>query len=248
MSLQLVLPFLSSAVMIVFTISVLERFLARRKRHYLFWGIGLAMFTAGSLAEASFALLGWSAGVFFVWYLFGAALNAAWIGHGTLHLLVRRRWAHILTGVLIVGSLAAGFLMLRVMPLLDPSGFAAGTPISEQYRAIMPPISQGAAIRLTTPFFNMYGLITLVGGALWSAWLFLRKRVLPNRVVGNVLVAGGALSIGLASTATRLGAGGYLYLGELVAAVLMYAGFQIAAAPATEAERVEAGLASASAG
>jgi hypothetical protein len=37
--------------------------------------------------------------------------------------------------------------------------------------------------------------------------------------------------------------GGYLYLGELVAAVLMYAGFLTAAAPATEAERAEAAVA-----
>ena len=247
MSLVIVLPFVSSAIMVVFMVSVLQRYVARRKLHFLFWGIGLAMFAAGSLAEASFALIGWSAAVFFVWYLFGAALNAAWIGHGTLHLLVHRRWAHVLTVVLVIGSVAATVLMLRVMPLLNASSFASGTPISEQYRTIMPPISQGATVRLTTPFFNIYGLITLVGGALWSAWLFLRKQVLPNRVIGNVMIAAGALSIGLASTATRLGVGGYLYLGELIAAVLMYAGFLTASAPATQAERSEAALKTATA-
>jgi hypothetical protein len=105
----------------------------------------------------------------------------------------------------------------------------------------MPPIEEGATVRLTTPFFNIYGLITLVGGALWSAWLFLRKRVLPNRVLGNVLIAAGALSIGFASTLTRLGVGGYLYLGELVAAVLMYAGFVLASAPAQAKARRGAG-------
>jgi hypothetical protein len=93
-------------------------------------------------------------------------------------------------------------------------------------------------VRLTTPFFNIYGLITLVGGALYSAWLFFRKRVLLNRVIGNVLIAAGALSIGLASTLTRLGVGTYLYLGELVAAMLMYAGFIVASAPAEEAQQV----------
>jgi drug/metabolite transporter (DMT)-like permease len=101
----------------------------------------------------------------------------------------------------------------------------------------MPPIDQGATVRLTTPFFNIYGLITLVGGALYSAFLFLRKRVLPNRVLGNVLIAAGALSIGFASTLTRLGYGSLLYLGELVAAVLMYVGFRVAGAPAPQEER-----------
>jgi hypothetical protein len=100
--------------------------------------------------------------------------------------------------------------------------------------------SDGAWVRLATPFFNIYGLVTLVGGALWSAALFLRKQVLPNRVVGNVLIASGALLIGAASTATRLGVGQYLYLGELAAAVLMFTGFRAASAPATEAEKLAA--------
>ena len=98
---------------------------------------------------------------------------------------------------------------------------------------------EGGQVRLTTPFFNIYGLITLVGGALWSAWLFLRRRVLPNRVLGNALIAAGALAVASASTLTRFGYGQYLYLGELVAAGLMYAGFLAAAAPSTLAERAQ---------
>lgn len=238
MDFNLVLPFLSTAVMVVFTVSVFQRWLARRKPHFLFWSIGLAMFGAGSFGEAYFAGFGWSALIFFVWYFFGAVLNAAWIGHGTLLLLFRKPWTRVVSGLLVAGSLVALVLMLQVMPRLDASAFDRTLPISEQYQEIFPAIDDGAIVRLTTPFFNIYGLLTLVGGALWSAWLFLRKQVLPNRVIGNVLIAAGALSIGLASTLTRLGFGGYLYLGELVAALLMYAGFLLAARPATEEEAV----------
>lgn len=241
MEFNLVLPFLSSVVMLVFTLMVFQRWLSRRKPHFLFWAIGLGMFGAGSFAEAYFAGVGWSSPIFFLWYFFGAALNAAWIGHGTLMLLFRKRWTRVVSGVLIAGSLVALVLMLQVMPRLDPNAFTTSLPISEQYREIMPSVSDGAIIRLTTPFFNIYGLITLVGGALWSAWLFLRKLVLPNRVIGNVLIAAGALSIGLASTLTRLGFGGYLYLGELIAAVLMFVGFRVASAPATDEEGAEVG-------
>jgi drug/metabolite transporter (DMT)-like permease len=84
---------------------------------------------------------------------------------------------------------------------------------------------------LSTPFFNVYGLITLVGGALYSTYLFWRKRVLPNRVIGNVLIAVGALIIASASTLTRLGYGSLLAIGQLLAAVLMFSGFLVAAAP-----------------
>lgn len=236
MDMNLVLPFVSTGVMAIFTLSVLQRWWVRRKPHFLFWGIGLAMFGAGSFAEAYFAGVGWSRFVFFLWYFFGAVLNAAWIGHGTLMLLFRRNWTRVVSAVLILLSLGALVLMLQIMPRLDESIFSTALPISDQYRDIMPSVSDGAIIRLTTPIFNIYGLLTLVGGALWSAWLFLRKQVLPNRVLGNVLIAAGALSIGLASTLTRLGFGGYLYLGELIAAILMYAGFTLAARPATEEE------------
>ncbi|MCA9937622.1 MAG: hypothetical protein KC418_03200 [Anaerolineales bacterium] len=235
MSINLILPFISSAVMLAFTLFVLQRYLVRRKLHFLFWGIGLAMFGAGSFAEAYLALA-WNKWVFFMWYFFGAVLNAGWIGHGTVYLLFRKKWVHILTAILILGSLGALVLMLQIMPRLDASQFTTSLPISEQYRNIMPAVSDGGAVRLTTPFFNIYGLVTLVGGALWSSYLFWRKRVLPNRVVANVLIAVGALSIGFASTLTRLGYGSLLYLGELIAATLMFAGFLTAARPETRGE------------
>lgn len=232
MSLNEFLPFISSIVMIAFAVDVFRRF-ARRPthKHLLIWGIGLAMFGIGSIAEAISAFV-WNPIVFICWYLFGAALNAGWIGQGTVYLLVRRNWVHILTIILVIGSVIAGGLMLTTP--LDASKFSPTVPLSEQYRNIMP---QGAPVRLTTPFFNIYGLITLVGGALYSAYLFWRKRVLPNRMFGNVLIAVGALSIGSASTLTRLGYGGLLYLGELFAAILMYAGFILASQPAAVEEK-----------
>ena len=257
MTINHILPFISTAIMLVFTVSVLRRYFARRQAHFLFWGIGLAMFGTGSFAEVYLALA-WNKWVFFTWYLFGAALNAAWLGHGTLHLLVRKKWAHIVTVFLVVGSFYAGYLMLQAMPKLDEAVFTTDKIISEQYgtkvldagetapagaltlnttyrgeqvTAVRGLLPLGTPVRLTTPFFNIYGLITLVGGAIYSAFLFWRKRVMPNRVVANVLIAAGALLIGFASTLTRLGYGEYLYLGELLSAIFMFAGFQLAAKP-----------------
>lgn len=257
MSVNHILPFASTLIMLVFTVSVLQRYFVRRQAHFLFWGIGLAMFGVGSFAEAYLALA-WNKWVFFGWYLFGAALNAAWLGHGTLYLLVRKRWVHAVTALLVVGSLFAGYLMLQAMPKLDDAVFTTDKIISEQYgtkvldegqsapagaltvsttyrgeevTAVRGLLPLGTPVRLTTPFFNIYGLLTLVGGAIYSAFLFWRKRVMPNRVVANVLIAAGALAIGFASTLTRLGYGEYLYIGELFSAILMYAGFQLAAKP-----------------
>ncbi len=262
MDLNLLLPFASTVIMLVFVIFVLQRYVATKKLHFLYWGIGLAMFGSGSFAEAYLAL-SWNRWIFFVWYLFGAALNAAWIGHGTLNLLVRKKWVHYVTVVLVIGSLFTTYLMLDATQKLDASIFTTAKPISEQYgtkqlepgdevpvgaetaqimyegeevtvvRGILP---LGTPVRLTTPFFNIYGLFTLVGGAIWSAYLFWRKRVLPNRVIANVLIAAGALLIGFASTLTRLGYGQFLYLGELLSAILMFIGFMVASRPQTARE------------
>jgi len=260
MSINNALPFISTAIMLGFTMWVLQRYIVRRAPHFLFWGIGLAFFGAGSFAEAYLAV-SWNRWVFFIWYLFGAALNAAWIGHGTLALLVRKRWVHGVTAVLVIGSLYAAYLMLQVMPRLDEAVYTSSRAISEQYgtkvlkagdtipagaetlsttyrgeqvTAVRGVLPLGSPVRLTTPFFNIYGLVTLVGGAIYSAYLFWRKRVLPNRVVGNILIAAGALLIGTASTLTRLGYGEFLYLGELLSAILMFVGFRVAARPQPE--------------
>lgn len=234
MSVQQILPFLSTAVMAAFVAAVARRYLERRGAHLLLWGIGLTMFGLGSFAEAYLALA-WNPWIFRIWYLFGAALNAAWLGQGTVYLLVRRRAvAHALLVALTLGSLFAAYLMLTTR--LDPAAYTPGRPISEQYREILPP---RAPVRMTTPFFNIYGLITLVGGALYSAYLLWRRQTFPNRVLGNVLIAAGALAVAAASTLTRLGLGQFLYLGELAAATLMFAGFLLAtqrpaAAPAPQ--------------
>src|SRR3970040_2288397 len=204
MSLNQVLPFISTAIILIFVIKVLQKYFATRKVQCLFWGIGLAMFGVGSFAEAYLAL-SWNKWVFFGWYLFGAALNAAWIGHGTLNLLVRKNWVQVVTALLLIGSLVAAFFMFQAIPTLDEDAFTTQRPISEQYRTIQlkegetPTAGQqakvttyngepvtvvpgllplGSPVRRTTPYFNIYGLLTIVGGAIWSAYLFWRKEVL----------------------------------------------------------------------
>lgn len=230
MSATLVLSLISAIVMFVFSAYVLQRYFVRRKLYFLFWGLGLLMFGIASFAGALLAVK-WNQWFFFAWYLFGAVLTAAWIGQGTVYLLVRKRWAHILTVILVTASLIAMVMLLLVMSDLDSSLYSTSQPISELYRDIMPAISDGGYVRLSTPFFNVYGLVTLVGGALYSTYLFWRKRVLPNRAIGNILIAVGALIIASASTLTRLGYGSLQVIGELLAAVLMFTGFLVAAAP-----------------
>jgi hypothetical protein len=80
-------------------------------------------------------------------------------------------------------------------------------------------------VRSLTPIFNIYGTLALVGGAVWSAVMFARKRVLLHRMVGNILIAVGAFMPAIGGSMSRLGSESLLYVSELLGALLMFAGF-----------------------
>jgi hypothetical protein len=88
--------------------------------------------------------------------------------------------------------------------------------------------------------FNLYGTVTLVGGAIWSAWIFYRKRTLLHRTIGNILIAVGALAPAFGGAFSRFGIPAALYIGELVGVILLFWGFLRATTPmqAKETERI----------
>lgn len=229
MDLNRLVALVATAIMLTFAVIVLYRFLRRRNLSNLFWGIGLLMFAMGTFAEA-YLEQDWNDPLFRSWYVFGAMLNAGWLGHGTLTLMTRRPWVRYLTIVLVVLSLI-GVAATFAVPL-NSAAYHAGQSISTQYKDILP----RGGVRLLTPLFNVYGTLFLVGGAFYSAFLFWRKRAPSQRVLGNVLIAVGALVVASAGTLTRLFLGGNLPVSELIAAVLMFAGFMLVSAPAMAPE------------
>ena len=220
------LPFVSTAIAVVFAVAVFLRYRRRRGLHLLLWGLGLVLYSLGTFAEF-YTTYAWSALVFRLWYIGGALLTAAWLGQGTVYLLVRRgNVAHwLMVGLVAASALAVGVMFATP---LDASAFTIGVDLSGQYKEIL---SEGATVRMFTPLFNVYGTLWLVGGAAYSAWLFWRKRVLLHRATGNVLIAAGALAPAIGGGLSRFGASEFLYISELVGAALMFAGFVRATTP-----------------
>ncbi len=233
------IPFLSTLVTFAFAASVFMRYLKRRGPHLLLWTVGLVFYGIGTLAEV---LLGFtfSGLVLKLWYLSGAMLTAAWLGQGTVHLLVRKRGlALALTGVLTAVSLLAAVLILSAPLTSAASSYNVAQPISSQYKDIL---TRGGLTILLTILLNIYGTLTMVGGAIYSAVIFWRKRVLFNRMIGNVLIAVGALAPAMAGSFVKLGLPDLLYLSELIGVVLMYVGFiKATTAPARETAPAAAG-------
>ena len=230
MSLSMLLPLASTIISAVFAVILLRRYAQRGGKHLLIWGIAMIMYGLGTFAEF-YLSLAWSATLFRLWYLCGATLVAAWLGQGTIHLLVRKpHVADILLIVLTIASVIAA-IHLFATPL-NESIFDASVPVSHQYatnsaKGIVGLMPEGG-VRSYSFLFNIYGTVALVGGALYSAYIFWRKRIMPQRVLGNVFIALGGLAPALGGTLARVGATEFLYVSELIGVVVIFIGFRLA--------------------
>jgi len=218
------LPLASSILSFVFAAAVFQRYLSRSGHHHLLvWGIGMVFYGIGGASEVFTGAFGFNPVVLKIWYLFGAILVAAWLGQGTVFLLARDQWVRITTIVLIIASVFATLAV--IIASVDPNYQTGAELTGKAFTTTW--------VRMLTPFFNIYGTVTLTGGALYSAWLFWRKRVLPNRMVGNILIAAGAMAPAFGGALNRFGLPG-LYIGEFIGVFLMYIGFLQATAAATQ--------------
>jgi hypothetical protein len=92
-------------------------------------------------------------------------------------------------------------------------------------------------IRALTPFFNAEGTLILIGGAIYSSWIFLRKRILLYRVYANVLITVGILIVAAGGTLSRFGVHDLLYVCELPGITIVFLGFLKSRGPAHEPAR-----------
>ncbi len=208
-----VIPLVSSIISLIFALTILDQFFARRKPYQLIWAIGLFMYFISTGTEFWTQAWGLNETVYRLWYLFGAIFVAAYLGMGTLYLLTPRRTARIILVILLVASLYAAFRVFTASIDLSTIQYLSGKA--------MP-----GGIRLMTPFFNTFGTIALVGGAIYSAWVFWRRRFMPHRVVSNILIAVGAILPAVGGTSMRLGGALQLfYLLELLGVIIIFVGF-----------------------
>ena len=185
----------------------------------IFYGIG-------GFCEGFYGAFGWNPLIYRLWYLFGAILVAAWLGQGTVYLLAKKRWANILMVLLVLGSLYGTYKVFSAG--LDPEQLTTSLHTGSELsgHAIVT-----GGVRSLTPIFNLYGTVFLVGGAVYSAWIFFRKRILLHRTIGNILIAVGAIAPAFGGAFSRMGVPAALYIGELVGAILMFIGFRRATTP-----------------
>ncbi|OGO19222.1 MAG: hypothetical protein A2144_08770 [Chloroflexi bacterium RBG_16_50_9] len=208
-----ILPLISCAVSFIFALAVFDQFLTRKQPYQLIWAIGLLMYSVGTGAEFWVEAWGLNQVVYRLWYLSGAIYAASFLGMGTLYLLVRRRIAHVIMAFLMLASIYAA---VRV--------FSAGVDIS--HLESLSGVAMPQTIRLLTPFFNTFGTVALVGGAIYSALVYWRRRVKPHRVLSNILIAFGAILPAFGGLHIRIsGTINLFYVFELLGIIIIFIGF-----------------------
>jgi hypothetical protein len=210
-----IVPLISTIISFAFGVALLDQYFARRKAFQLLWTIGLLMYGISTFTEFYTETFGLNIIMFRLWFLFGAICVAAFLGQGTVYLLMRRRTAHILMAILVVLSIYGA---IRLFTANIDLGLATN---------LMDKITKPTDIVILTALLNVYGTVTLVGGALFSAWIFWRKKILPYRVVSNILIALGAMLPAIGGSLLKMGTvhGVTFYVFELAGVIIIFIGF-----------------------
>ncbi len=217
MSTQSALAAAAALVALAMAMSTYERWLTGRRRHELAWSVSLAMFFVGAGALWFGAANGWDEVTFRVFYLFGAIVNVPFLALGTVYLLGGQRkgdrWAAV---VALASAFAAGVVLVAPLQGAVPSNrLPQGSDVF------------GALPRVLAAVASGVGATVVLGGAVWSAWRFWRRRAGPSgRLVGaNLLIASGTLVLGAGGLFNSV-----LDAMEAFAIALLFAGFLVATA------------------
>jgi MFS family permease len=203
---------LSALVSAVFAAVMAARYLRRRRAHQLAWAIGLAMFAAAAVAGALARMGGATEAEYRVFYLFGAILNVAWLALGTLFLLAPRvaRWA--------VWAVLALTVIAAIAVFTSPVDLSAAVDTGRGF-------GESPLPRILAGIGSGVGSVILIGGALWSAWVFFRRRHEGRRALGNVIIAAGVLVAAAGGTAAFTGASGVVEWTNFAGVTLIFIGF-----------------------
>jgi len=177
--------------------------------------LGVLTFGAGTFTESFNTLMGWHEWNFKSWYITGALLGGAPLAQGTVYLLLKRRTANILTAIFLTILIVAS-----VCVILSPVDYSKVEPLR-----LSGTVFVWQWVRYFSPFINLYALIFLVGGAIYSAILYFSKKGSSARGWGNVMIAVGALLPGIGGSATRLGHVEILYITEFIGLCLIFTAY-----------------------
>jgi hypothetical protein len=212
-------PAITGIIGAIFTILLIKQYLERRKLHQVAWTIGFLIYSIAALMEAGSEYSNnWDPTVYRVYIVFAASL-VGFLGLGTLYLIARKRyWGHLFLIFILV--IMVIFLIGTFTTSLVEDKLVAGITVGGE--ALVPSRSFP---RICSLFLNIPGTILLLGGAIYSIFLFARKKQYSFRMWANVFIAIGTLIIAAAGSMARTGNTVGLYTAEMLGALFLLIGF-----------------------
>jgi DMSO reductase anchor subunit len=212
------IPIATSILSIIFFIQIYRHYRSKPNAKYLlWWTLGVLTFGIGTLTESIQAVFGWSEPNTKIWYIVGALLGGFPLAQGTVYLFLKRKTANILT-IIFVSLIVIDSILILITPVIIPPNF--------DYR-LTGKIFAWHFVRYVSPFINLYSLIFLAGGALYSAYKYYKLGKSHARFLGNIFISIGALLPGIGGSFTRFGHVEVLFITEFLGLSCIYYGYVI---------------------
>lgn len=209
------LPLVTALVSGAFAVAVGMQYARKRRPPQLMWAIGFLLFTVaafmGFLARSGDA----TEVEYRLFYLFGAITNVAWLALGTVFIVAPRYGRAALVLVLALSAIAVYAVFATPVDITVAKDTGKGYP-------------DGSLPRVLAAIGSGVGSLVLIGGALWSAWVFFRKRQQGRRALANTIIAVGVFIVAAGGTVAFTGASGILELTNLIGVSVMFVGFLLA--------------------
>ncbi len=208
-------PLVTALVSGAFAVAVGLQYARKRRAAQLAWTIGMSMFAVAAFMGYLARSGGATELEYRLFYLFGAITNVAWLALGTV-LIVAPRYGRAALGVVLALSAVAVYAVFAY-----PVDIAVAVDTGRGY-------PNGSLPRILAAIGSGAGSLVLIGGALWSAWVFIRRRGAGRRALANAIIAVGVFIVAAGGTAAFTGASGVLELTNLIGVSVMFVGFLLA--------------------
>lgn len=215
------LPLSVTIIGAVFAIVLLNRYFGGKRRpHELVWGISFLLFVIASACQVYADVAGsWSDLSARLYYLTGAILTVGFLGIGTVYLLYSRRVANISLAIMLA------FTFLSLVVVFAAPVDQASLALDNGYVAV---VKTSSLPRILAAVSNSIGTLLVAGGALWSAYVFWRKRIMKERMIGVLMIGIGVTIVAVGGSIlglTGLTNPEYHYVGMLVGVIVMFFGY-----------------------
>jgi hypothetical protein len=210
-----VLPLVTTLVSGAFALTVALQYARKRRPAQLAWAIGLLLFSTAAFMGFLARTGGATDVEYRLFYLFGAIANVAWLALGTIFIVAPRYGRVALAAVIALSAVAVYAVFASPVDVAVAVDTGKGFP-------------DGSLPRILAGIGSGLGSLVLIGGALWSGWMFLRRRHQGRRAIANAVIAIGVFIAAAGGTVAFTGASGVLEVTNLLGVAVMFVGFLLA--------------------